>query len=130
VRFAAAKAALDAARDQLQAAEAVFDDLSAKITKADEGTGLTRLQLLERAAYVKAIAAGAKGSTFYLFAQIVAAGGAFRVEKSAIRRDSIEHTGGCAATYGLFDDAGTLVTADTIGRRSAYQDSRPAAVVG
>lgn len=129
VRFPAAKAALDAARDQLQAAEAVFEDTSVKMTRADETTGLTRLQLLVRAAFVTAIAQAAEGRTFYLFAQVVAAGGGFRTEKTVLRNDSAQHAGGCAATYGLFTDGGCLIASDTVGRRSAYQDSKPAILI-
>ncbi len=124
----AAKASLDSARDQFQAAEAVFDNLSSKLTKADDKTGLTQLQLLERAAFVNSIAKGASGRTFYLFAQVVSAGGAFRVWRNFIRMlfwgDGLEHTGGCLITFGLFNDAGRLVASDTIGRRSPYLDSR------
>jgi hypothetical protein len=124
----AGKALLDTARDQFHAAEAVFDDFSSKLTKADDKTGLTQLQLLERAAFVKSIADRAPGHTFYLFAQVVSAGGAFRTWKNFLTMllwgDGLEHTGGCLITFGLFDDEGTLVASDTIGRRSDYTDSR------
>lgn len=131
--FLAAKPSLDTARDQFEAAEAVFDQVSTQLTKSDETTGLTQLQLLERAAFVKTIAKEAKeanGKVFYLFAQVVTAGGAFRITKNFFRmlfgRDGLEHAGGCIVTFGLFDDAGRLVASNTIGGRSAYQDSRPA----
>jgi hypothetical protein len=126
--FAPAKASLDSARDQFQAAEAVFDDLSTKLTKADPKTGLTQLQLIERAIFVKKMADAAPGRTFYLFAQVVSAGGAFRVSRNFIRMllwgDGLEHSGGCVVTFGLFDDKGELKASNTIGSRSPYVNSR------
>jgi hypothetical protein len=128
-RFPAAKAALDSARDQFQAAEAVFENVSNKLTTADEKTGLTQLQLVERAAFVHSIGRASSGRTFYLFAQAVSAGGAFRISRNILRMlfwgDGLEHSGGCIVTFALFNDAGDLRAADTIGRRSAYIDSRP-----
>ena len=128
------KAALEAARDQFQSAEASFDDLSTKLTTADEKTGLTQLQLLQRGELVRSIATRHQGRVFYLYAQIVAAGGAFRVTKNVLRSlfgwPGLEHAGGCIATFGLFDVEGRLVAADTIGARPAYVDSRRAIFVG
>lgn len=133
-KFPAVKAAFDSSRDQFQAAEAVFEDLSGKLTKAEPKTGLTQLQLLERAAFVKSISAEAPGRTFYLFAQVVSAGGAFRTVKNLLRTlfwgDGLTHSGGCVVAYGLFNDGGKLVAADTMGRRSEYLDSRPGNSVG
>ncbi len=132
--FGPANGTLAAARDAFQAAEASFDDLSNKLTKSDEHTGLTQLQLLQRGAFVRTIASSAKGCTFYLFAQVVSAGGAFRITKNFLRSlfgaEALEHTGGCIVTYGLFGDDGRLVTSDTMGMKSAYLNSRPEMVVG
>jgi len=128
-RFPAAKAALDSARDQFQAAEAVFENVSSKLTTADEKTGLTQLQLVQRAAFVDSISRAATGRTFYLFAQAVSAGGAFRISRNILRMlfwgDGLEHSGGCIVTFALFNDVGDLRAADTIGTRSSYTNSRP-----
>jgi hypothetical protein len=126
-QFPDSKASLDSARDQFQAAESVFADLSNKLSRADEKTGLTQLQLLERAAFVRSIADQAKGRTFYLFAQVVSAGGAFRVKRNLLRTlfwgNAVSHAGGCLVTYGLFDDSGKLLASNTIGSRSDYINS-------
>ena len=131
--FAAAKATLDSIRDQFSAAEAVFESVSSKLSKVDDKTGLNQLQLLERAGFVASIAAQAKDRTFYLFAQVVSAGGAFRISKNLLRTlfwgDALEHAGGCLITYGLFNADGRLLASDTIGSRSTYMDSRPAITV-
>lgn len=128
--FPPAKASLDAARDQFQAAEAVFSDLSANLAKADDRTGLTQLQLLERAAFVRMVGAAKRGRTYYLFAQVVSAGGAFRVARNLFRMlfwsDGLEHCGGCVVTYGLFSEEGQLLASSTIGGRSGYEGSRAA----
>lgn len=127
--FPAAKAALDIVRNQFAAAEAVFDGVSARLSKVDDKTGLNQLQLLERAGFVMAIAAKAGERAFYLFAQVVSAGGAFRISKNVLRTlfwgPALEHAGGCVVSYGLFSANGRLIAADTIGNRSAYKDSRP-----
>jgi hypothetical protein len=128
-KFPAVKAMLDSARDQFAAAEAVFEDLSTKLMKADDKTGLTQFQLFERAAFVKSIGRKAVGRTFYLFAQVCSAGGAFRISKNLLRMlfwgDALEHAGGCVVAFGLFNDEGRLVASDTLGSRSSYADSRP-----
>ena len=132
-RFPYVKASLDFARDQFQAAESVFDDLSANLARSDQKTGLTQFQLLERSAFVKSIASQAVGRTFYLFAQVVSAGGGYRTERNFLRAlfwdDALGHAGGCIVSFGLFNDSGTLLASDTIGGRSGYLNSRPAIMV-
>jgi hypothetical protein len=127
--YAGVKAELDAARDQFQAADVVFEELSSKLSKADPATGLTQMQLLERAADVKAIEAEAPEATYFLYAQVVSARGAFRISRNVFQmlfwRDGLKHAGGGIAAFGLFDDAGHLLMGDTIGRRCGYVDSRP-----
>lgn len=127
--FLAAKPSLDTARDQFDAAETVFEAVSSQLSKADERSGLTQLQLLERAAFVATIAKEAPKRTFYLFAQVVSAGGAFRIVRnffrSLVKADGLEHAGGCVVTFGLFDEDGRLRASDTIGSRSSYTDSLP-----
>ena len=127
--FLTAKPALDTARDQFDAAETVFDTVSTRLGKADEKTGLTGLQLMERAAFVASIASDPAARSFYLFAQVVSAGGAFRTVnnffRALVRSDGLEHSGGCIVTFALFDTNGRLIASDTLGSRAPYQDSRP-----
>ena len=46
------------------------------MTRANEETGLSRVQLLERAGYVERIVAENPERCYFLFGQVVAAGGA------------------------------------------------------
>ena len=66
---------MESARDASQSAEAVREEFQRNMTKADERTGLSRVQLLERADYVQRMLTAEGDETYFLFAQVVAAGG-------------------------------------------------------
>lgn len=124
--FADAKSALDAARDAFQAAEAVREDYQANMTKADEQTGLSRVQLLERSGYVGRIVTESPQSCYFLFAQVVASGGAYRTTSglvAGLTGHKLRHSAGVVVTFAMFLRDGTLVTSRTLGSRSPYKSS-------
>jgi hypothetical protein len=131
--FSLAKARLDTARDQFQSAEAVFDELNARLSEPDEKTGLSHFELIQRAAFMQSVSGGGSEErpvrTFLVFAQVISAGGAFRVESNFFTRlwgsDGLRHAGGCVVAFAFFDLAGRLLASNVMGQRSPYRDSRP-----
>ena len=103
---------MDSARDAFQSAEAVREEFQRNMTKADERTGLSRVQLLERAGYVQRMLTAEGDEAYFLFAQVVAAGGSIATSTGLLswlfgRR--VRRASGVAVVWALFSSDGTLV---------------------
>jgi hypothetical protein len=123
-KYPATLSALNAAKEQFEAADLVFRQLSATLGTPDETTKLSLMQLLERAARFRNLLGQKDKCSFLLFVEAVTAGGSYRTVKNLLRSvfwaDGIEVAGGVLVMYGLFRSDGGLISSGLVSSGKGF----------
>ncbi len=120
----AARFALDRAHELFDSADSVLRRLTTSLSKADAETGVTPLQLLQRAHDVRNQIITADGKVYFLYVRLEAAGGSYRIRRNLFRtlfwKDGLSFSGGAVVSYALLETNGEFVSSANLRQRKAF----------
>lgn len=104
-------------------------ELNARLGTKDPSTGLTGFQALLRAAAVQDILDKGREDCRFLYVNVEAAGGSYRIVKGLVRllsgEDGVDATGGVVLSFGLFRSDGVLQKSGIVTKQTEFRNLSP-----